>query len=346
LNLRETKEARKFMVDTLRNFKEEVKSIASNISAQDITALSTSPGPSVILSIGLPLIGVYLAKKKHDSALARKIARFLGADVNSVNEQFVFDKLNNPEYYDELKKNVLTVITERGDISPLRKMLDLTEGEAWEIFNTIKDIIFSAEVLNQFSIIVPSLMSIKEEYTQGQKDLMITQYSKLSDDWRHFNTIIWGVPSVAIAIMTGVILVAYSPDLEGWPRITTLSVGSLFLFALTIELVKKRLHMNAISYLLKDLQVALGIPEDLRFPLGTKSSEIEDVIDKSVEKVQKSLDYYKAKPPDYKDALFMLFQKSYARKYLTYVTFVAAVAVALLSVIEIGVMISRHSTQG
>ena len=100
------------------------------------------------------------------------------------------------------------------------------------------------------------------------------------------------------------------------------------------------------NILLKDLQVALGIPEDLRFPLGTKSSEIEDVIDKSVEKVQKSLDYYKTKPPDYKDALFMLFQKSYARKYLTYVTFVAAVAVALLSVIEIGVMISRHSTQG
>ena len=88
------------------------------------------------------------------------------------------------------------------------------------------------------------------EYTTEEKELMKIQYSKLSDDWRHFNNIIWGVPSVAVAIMTGVILAPYNPDLQGWPRITYLGVGSLFLFALTIELVKKRLHMNAISFLL------------------------------------------------------------------------------------------------
>jgi hypothetical protein len=195
------------------------------------------------------------------------------------------------------------------------------------------------------------------EYTPEEKELMKAQYSKLSDDWRHFNTIIWGVPSVAIAIMTGVILVAYNPDLEGWPRITTLSVGSLFLLALTIELVKKRLHMNAISYLSRELQVELGIPEDLRFPLGTKSEEIEksveesikNSINRSVKKREASPDYAnedpyaKERPPDYKDALFMLFQRSYARKYLTYVTFVAAVAVALLSVIEVGVLISKYT---
>jgi hypothetical protein len=195
----------------------------------------------------------------------------------------------------------------------------------------------------------------KAECTGGEKDLMKTQYGKLSDDWRHFNTIIWGVPSVAIAIMTGVILVAYNPDLEGWPRIMTLSVGSLFLFALTIELVKKRLHMNAISNLLMDLQVALGIPIDLRFPLGfpipvehlgTKMSDIEKSVRESVERGKRNPDYYKEDPPDYEDALFRLFQKSYARKYLTYVTFVAAIAVAVLSVIEIGVMISKLSMQG
>ena len=196
----------------------------------------------------------------------------------------------------------------------------------------------------------------EQKKLQEQRDLMKTQYSKLSDDWRHFNTIIWGVPSVAIAIMTGVILVAYNPDLEGWPRITTLSVGSLFLLALTIELVKKRLHMNAISYLSREIQVELGIPKDLRFPLGTKSLEIEDSINnsinRSVERGDASPDYAnkdpyaKERPLDYKDPLFKLFQKKYARTYLTYVTFVAAVAVALLSVIEMGVMISKHSTQG
>jgi tetratricopeptide (TPR) repeat protein len=171
LNLKEIKEAKEFIVNTLHDFKDDVKSVASNISAKDITALGTSPGPAVILSVGLPLIDIYLAKKKYDSPLIRKIARFLGADVNSINEQLVFDKLNNTEYYDELRKKVLSVITERGDISPLTKMLDLTEGEAWEIFNTIKEIIFSAEVLNQFSIIVPSLKNIEKEVGNVRRNL-------------------------------------------------------------------------------------------------------------------------------------------------------------------------------
>jgi hypothetical protein len=114
LNLKETEEARNFVLDTLRNFKDDVISVASKISAQDLfpsngalfdsASLSASAGPAVILSVGLPLIGVYLAKKKHNSAFARKVAKFLGADVNSINEQLVFDKLKGETgYYDELR---------------------------------------------------------------------------------------------------------------------------------------------------------------------------------------------------------------------------------------------------
>ena len=146
-----------------------------------------------------------------------------------------------------------------------------------------------------------------------------------------------------MAIMTGVILAAYNPDLEVWPRVTALGVGSLFLFALTIELVKKRLHMNAISFLLSDLQVALGIPKDLVFPLGTKSAEIENTIELSVEKGLEFPDYAKQDPPDFQDTLFRRFQKFYARKYLTYVTFIAAIALALLSVIEIVIILIQYS---
>jgi hypothetical protein len=104
LNLKEIKEAKGFIVETLHNFKDNVKSLASKISAKDVlpadkslfdpTTLSASAvGHAIILSFGLPLIGVYLAKKKHDSPLARKIAKFLGADVDSINERLVFDKL-------------------------------------------------------------------------------------------------------------------------------------------------------------------------------------------------------------------------------------------------------------
>ena len=81
-----------------------------------------------------------------------------------------------------------------------------------------------------------------------------SQYEKLANDWRQVHSIIWGVPSVAIAIMTGIILVAFQSQLEGPPRIVTLSLGSLLLFALTVELVKKRLFMDALSVRLQELE--------------------------------------------------------------------------------------------
>jgi hypothetical protein len=79
----------------------------------------------------------------------------------------------------------------------------------------------------------------KNEYTPKEIELMKTQYGKLSEDWRQFNTILSGIPTVAVSIMAGIIIVAYQPGLAGWPRFVSLAIGSLFLFALTIEVVKK-----------------------------------------------------------------------------------------------------------
>jgi hypothetical protein len=39
--------------------------------------------------------------------------------------------------------------------------------------------------------------------------------------------------------MAGIIVVAYRPELAGWPRFVSLAIGSLFLFGLTIEVIKK-----------------------------------------------------------------------------------------------------------
>lgn len=162
---------------------------------------------------------------------------------------------------------------------------------------------------------------------KNAEDAIKKQYDKLANDWRHFNTILWGVPSVAVAIMTGVIVGSYRPELEGWPRIVALSVGSLFLFALAIEVVKKRDHMNVISYMLKEIQDQL-LPEKFRFPVGI-SDDIEKYIDKYVPKpTEKYL-------PDYNDPLFRGLKRFYARKTLTYVIFVAAIAVGMLAVSEV-----------
>jgi hypothetical protein len=157
-------------------------------------------------------------------------------------------------------------------------------------------------------------------------DEIKTQYDKLANDWRHFNTIIWGIPSVAVAIMATIIIAAYQKELEGWPRIASLSLGSLLLFALTIETVKKRHHMNAMSLLLKRLQEE-GLKLEYRFPVG-----ISDDIDTYISSWEE--DHPKDLQLDSGDRLFNFFKHTYARKYLTWVVFIAAIVVALLAEFE------------
>src|SRR5688572_9419346 len=98
------KEFKEYTLGVLRDFKDNVASAAQSVKAQDILpadsnllsvdSLKATTGPALIASFGLPLIGFYLARKKHESPLARNIAKFLGVDVNSINEENVFNKLS------------------------------------------------------------------------------------------------------------------------------------------------------------------------------------------------------------------------------------------------------------
>jgi uncharacterized membrane protein len=165
-----------------------------------------------------------------------------------------------------------------------------------------------------------------EECNDWEKEVMKIQYEKLSNDWRSFNNLIWAVPTVAVAIMSGMLIAAYREEFNVIPqvRIAILGLGSLFLFALTIEVIKKRFHMNVITSLLQDIEAkGFELEEKFRFPLGTKG------IDRYIE--EKSEGDSKKKPDDYSDPVFKFFKISYARKYLTYVILIAAISLALLA---------------
>lgn len=86
------------------------------------------------------------------------------------------------------------------------------------------------------------------------------------------------------------------------------------LFALTVEVVKKRLLMNAISARLQFLERGPKI----EFPSST-----DDLIDYVDQNVKDNLDK--------KDPVYNLFLWSYARQYLAMVIFVAAILVSLLA---------------
>jgi len=143
------------------------------------------------------------------------------------------------------------------------------------------------------------------------------QYMKLAEDWRYFNTLLWGIPSVAIAIMAGIIVAAYQKDVTGWARIAALGLGSFLLFALMIESIKKRQHMDAISCLLKDLQGETGLKLDPAFTFRVGLSYDIEI-------------YLKNKEVPH-DKIFDLFKVFYAREVLTLVVFVSATVVAGLT---------------
>jgi 5-hydroxyisourate hydrolase-like protein (transthyretin family) len=166
---------------------------------------------------------------------------------------------------------------------------------------------------------------IKKLHNDWEKQVMKIQYDKLVNDWRSFNNLIWAVPTVAIAIMSGMLIAAYRPEFDLLPqvRIVILSLGSLFLFALTVEVVKKRFHMNVITYLLQDLEEGLGLNAKFRFPLGT-----EDIDEYMERKGNRGI---KKKPDDYSDPVFKFFKRAYARKYLTYIILISAISLALLA---------------
>jgi len=160
---------------------------------------------------------------------------------------------------------------------------------------------------------------------QEREDLRI-QYNKLAEDWRQFNTILWGIPAVAVSIMAGIIVVAYQSGMAGPARLVSLIIGSIFLFALTLEVIKKRLHMNVISYILKQLQGehGLNLKSDFRFPVGY-SDDVEN--------------YWDNKDDKDKDWLYKKLRRRKARVFLAYVTLFAALAVAILAAIESAKMI-------
>jgi hypothetical protein len=173
-----------------------------------------------------------------------------------------------------------------------------------------------------------------------RKDAIETQYNKLSEDWRQFNNILWGIPTIAVAIMGGIVVAAYQEQLAGIPRFVLLVVGSIFLFVLTFEVLKKRLHMLVISDILKKLQASEGLelPEKLQAPVGLsridspKSSQPLPKRDRSTD-----FESYWKKHSEHYNKEEWLFEWNlkhrtiHAPRFLGLVIFLAAFAVAFLA---------------
>jgi hypothetical protein len=161
-------------------------------------------------------------------------------------------------------------------------------------------------------------------------DDLKTQYNKLSEDWRQLNSMLWQIPSAAVSIVSAIVIVAFQQSLEGWPRFMLLAVSSLFLFALTLEVVKKALYMNVISNRLNNLQEEL-----LKLKTDTKADDDPKrfYFDPCPEEVQKLSDTLPKKNKSIYQKIHGLALKG--RQVLVWVIFLASISVAVLAVREL-----------
>jgi hypothetical protein len=142
-----------------------------------------------------------------------------------------------------------------------------------------------------------------------------TQYDRIAQDWRQVHTIVWGIPNIAVAIFTGIVIGAY--QLEGVVRIIVLSAGAILLFALSVELVEKRVFMNAISARMHFMEKYNHLE-----PFDIRKLEVTRELNKYNIEIHRSSET---------DVPYRLFRWFHARAALTYVVFVTAIFLAGLS---------------
>jgi hypothetical protein len=159
-----------------------------------------------------------------------------------------------------------------------------------------------------------------------------TQYNRFAEDWRHVNTIIWQLPSIAISIMGGIVAVAYN-FLEDWPRIMLLSTGSLFMFVLTIVVARQIDFANTRFRFLQYIEYkchATIFPTGLHDDLKKIESKLEDM-------PLKELTFN----PYGGDHMFKLLSRQSSRKWLMYSILILSIVLAGGAVNELYMFVIR-----
>jgi hypothetical protein len=146
------------------------------------------------------------------------------------------------------------------------------------------------------------------------------QYERCAEDWRLHQNLIWQIPSVAIAIIGGILTVSYS-FLNGIPRAILLGIGSVLIFALTTALAKHRLGAQARSQFLLDLET-----ETFRVKqIPTTTKDIKE--------------YLKDRPLTDDHRLFRFLIKRSSEIWLLRVMFGIFIAMSILVILQIVIIV-------
>ena len=97
------------------------------------------------------------------------------------------------------------------------------------------------------------------------KDVALKQSERFAADLRFQHKLIWEIPSVAVTIMAGIILVSFS-TLSELPQIGLLCIGIALQFGLLVAVAKHRFTADARTEFMNELEKILGTKS---FPMKT-----------------------------------------------------------------------------
>ena len=120
------------------------------------------------IGVGLAFLGQCLAIKRRGSPVARFIARILGTDVDAINRDYILQRLRDRNYSDTIRKNILNVI-QTSSIDEFARSVNLSPGEAWEVFRQIKDLVIDSRLQHETGRIekVIGMISRRQHETGG-----------------------------------------------------------------------------------------------------------------------------------------------------------------------------------
>jgi hypothetical protein len=75
-------------------------------------------------------------------------------------------------------------------------------------------------------------------------EYMMEQLKQCWEDWRHYNSIIWRLPSLTTAIVGGLLGVAFYAVVDPLPRALVIALAAFFSFSMAVALVKHRWFHN------------------------------------------------------------------------------------------------------
>jgi hypothetical protein len=101
------------------------------------------------------------------------------------------------------------------------------------------------------------------------------RYNRYAEDWRFQHKLIWEIPTVTMAIIAGILTVAFSFIGLSWPRLAVLSLGTLLIFSLAVAVFKHRYGADLRTKWLEDLDKE-GYKYRIKSDLALKDKKPEE----------------------------------------------------------------------